>query len=143
MSWYDAKARDLFRSLVMDEARSVPRIATLLESVYAEGWNAAVAELEPDPSPSPVAPADPCQRCGKLGGHGVDFSFDGISMSSWICPHCLDAQEKRIAQMEAAIRWACGETDFVPPEGNPAKYWWRYELYRRSGLKALDEKPAP
>lgn len=48
----------------------------------------------------PVAPADPCQRCGKLGGHGVEFRFDGISMSSWICPHCLDAQEKRIKELE-------------------------------------------
>lgn len=35
-----------------------------------------------------------CQRCGKLGGHAVDFSFDGISMATWVCPHCLKKREK-------------------------------------------------
>ena len=30
----------------------------------------------------------PCQACGKFGGKVVDFSYDGISMSMWICPHC-------------------------------------------------------
>lgn len=65
MSWYDAKARDLFRSLVMDEARSVPRIAALLESVYAEGWNAAVAEFEVDAASPAAAPEPlPAKVCG-------------------------------------------------------------------------------
>jgi hypothetical protein len=46
--------------------------------------------------PETVEPQEPCQKCGKFGGHGVNFSYDGITRSMWICPHCLDALNDRL-----------------------------------------------
>lgn len=52
----------------------------------------------------------------------------------------MTAQEKQLAKLRRAIRWALGELgEFVPrPEGAGA-YWWRTELKRRAG-KALNEE---
>jgi len=40
----------------------------------------------------------------------------------------------RVAELEGAVVWALGYTDFEPrPEGAGA-YWWRKELSKRTGL---------
>ena len=42
----------------------------------------------------PAEVQEPCQKCGKLGGKSVTFTYDGIFRGSWICPHCIDAANK-------------------------------------------------
>jgi hypothetical protein len=43
--------------------------------------------------------------------------------------------EKRIQQLEGAIRWACGEVgEFSPRKEGQGAFWWRSELRRRAGM---------
>ena len=53
----------------------------------------------------------------------------------------VSALTARLAQMEAAIRWALGEEDLEPPkDGKGPRYWWRRQLRSRAGL---DGEPTP
>lgn len=44
------------------------------------------------------------------------------------------AMSKRINDLEDAIHWALGETDFRPREDGEGAYWWRKELRERSRI---------
>lgn len=48
---------------------------------------------------------------------------------------------RKVAELEAAVRWALGEgdEDFPFRQSGQGVYWWRTELRRRSGL-ALETK---
>jgi hypothetical protein len=35
-----------------------------------------------------------CQKCAKLGGKIVEFKFNGITTARWVCPYCIDNQER-------------------------------------------------
>lgn len=44
-------------------------------------------------------------------------------------------KDKRIAELEAAIRWACGEVgEFPGVDPSKGRYYWRTELRQRANL---------
>jgi hypothetical protein len=46
----------------------------------------------------------------------------------------LAAAQQRIAELEAAIVWALGYTDFRPREEGEGTYYWRAELRKRANM---------
>lgn len=65
----------------------------------------------------------------------VDYSKDDLR--TLLASHA--AQAERIASLEAAIRWALGESDDFPTrETGQGAYWWRTELRRLAILSGKD-----
>ena len=65
--------------------------------------------------------------------------YDGCNCTVEVLVHNIERAQKaeaRVAELEAAIRWACGESDdgFQPREPGQGAYWWRTELRERAKL---------
>jgi hypothetical protein len=111
-------------------------------SQEGEQCRAADCKEPAAPAPDPEYPHR-CEACGRdfstaaalehheeawRGESGPDPRTDDPPQET------IAARDRRIAQLEAAIRWALGEEGDFRSAAGAGRYWWRTELRRRAAL---------